>query len=636
MKRLLFLLSFLVFFVSNTLSQCTTNAWGQYGNISATCGSGVFGAWSSITGAYSREYSIVNVVSGNTYEFQTYRTSNNTSRFATITTTANAPLVWGVTSNVTSVFWTANFTGQVRFWTHLNSTCGANTDNSTRRVRCNSPISPCAGTLVTLNMNDSWGDGWNGGQLTINGNLGNTYGPYTLSNGFSGTSTICLIDDCYSINVTGGLYPGEISWSITNGATPLANGGAPVTLNDVFSVGSATCAPPAPGPCINTISKMTLVIQPTGFFLDEVGYTLFNSSNAVIQSGNNFPNNVTAYVNLEGQPQPYTLSLETQGTFNDNTINYSVFCGNDLIASGSLGGGQIVNLTNLQCNFNMPIQSNPSILSACPTYGSFTDEYTEWTNGVAGTDYVVTSSVSSDWITITSINPNGTVVAFGSSPLIWTAPTNGTYFIHVSTNGFCGQDANCRDITVERISVLPVTLISFITECDNEIPVLRWATASEQNSDYFQIERSQDGFVWVEVSKIQAMGNSNTIKNYQFYDMAAGYFKGYYRLKQVDFDGEFEYFNTIYSNCVPFEYFEVEVYPNPVEDVLIIKVINTSSNEVRLNLRDVAGRLIFSSHSMLENKTGLIFLDTPHLHTGQYLLEISSGSDILTKRVIKK
>jgi hypothetical protein len=100
-------------------------------------------------------------------------------------------------------------------------------------------------------------------------------------------------------------------------------------------------------------------------------------------------------------------------------------------------------------------------------------------------------------------------------------------------------------------------------------------------------------------------------------------FEGYYQFKQVDFDGEFEYF-------------EFKVYPNPVEDALIIKLINVSSNEVQLNLFDVTSRLIFSSHSKLENTTDLIFVDVPNLHTGQYLLEISSSSEILTKRIIKK
>jgi len=228
----------------------------------------------------------------------------------------------------------------------------------------------------------------------------------------------------------------------------------------------------------------------------------------------------------------------------------------------------------------------------------------------------------------------------GPSVIILQLPLGIT---QVAVDIFCRVNSNGEEWWLDNIELveitntpLPVTLTSFTTECNNGIPVLKWTTASEQNSDYFQIERSRDGFDWIPLSKVQAMGNSNTTKNYQFYDMNSGYFESYYRLKQVDFDGAFEYYNPIYSKCVQFEYFEFELYPNPVEDVLIIKLINLSSNEVQLNLFDATGRSICSSHNMLENKNDLISLNMQHLHTGQYLLEISSGSDILTKRVIKK
>jgi len=550
MKNFFLLLVLLVSFTNNVFSQCTVNFYGEYGNMSPTCGNGVFGAWSSTTWVYSREYSIVNVVAGNTYEFQTYRTSNFASRFATITTTANVPLVWGTTTNVIPISWTATFTGQVRFWTHSSNTCGSSTVNQTRRVRCNEPPPPCVGTLVTLNMNDSYGDGWNGGQLTISGNLGNIYGPYTLSTGFSSTLTICLPDDCYSIDVTGGSYPGEISWSITNGGTSLANGGAPTTLNDAFSIGSAICIPPTPGPCLNTVS----------------------------------------------------------------------YVGSDL-----------------------PTQANPSVQALClglnPPFGQFTDEYTEWTNGVAGVNYIVISSVATDWITVTSNIPNGNVVAFGSSPLIWTSPTNGTHYIHVNTDGFCGEDFNCRDITVERSSVLPVTLISFTVECYNNMSLLEWATASEQNSDYFQVERSRNGHEWTEVSKISTVGNSSVITNYQFYDTTAnfnvtGY---YYRLKQVDFDGQFEYFETKYILCEDDKTTkEIKVFPNPTEGDIFVGLKNNNVEEATFLIVDNTGRAIFTVNVNLTDAYTVYPLNMSDIQSGTYTLYILTKNNNFLHKIIKK
>lgn len=392
--------------------------------------------------------------------------------------------------------------------------------------------------------------------------------------------------------------------------------------------------PPPPNQCINTNSQMILAIEPTSFWADEIGYTLFNPFGNTLQSQNGFPNNNPIFINLSGQPQPYALNLETQGIFNDNSINYSVFCENNLIASGSLGGGQSINLSNLECNFNMPTQSSPIIFSECTTYGQFTDEYSEWTNGVAGTDYVVTSSVSSDWITITSTTPNGTVVAFGSSPLVWTAPSSGTYFIHVSTDGFCGEDSNCRDITVERPSPLPVTLTSLTTECDDGITLVKWETASEQNSDYFQIESSTDGLEWSEIAKVQAMGNSNTTKSYKFYDTKSVN-GSYYRLKQVDFDGKFEYFGPISSHLCVDKKNMINIFPNPNNGFFSIEISSNNNNpNSYIQIIDNKGRIIIDQKIEIKKGKNFFNFSNINLKSGIYTINIISDVNSYYKQKI--
>jgi len=99
------------------------------------------------------------------------------------------------------------------------------------------PVS-CSGTSVTLTMNDSWGDGWNGGgSITLSNDLGDTFGPYTIS-GASGTESLCLPDACYSISVNPGTYPGEMSWSLSNGTS---GGGSYGSQSNVFTTGSGSC-----------------------------------------------------------------------------------------------------------------------------------------------------------------------------------------------------------------------------------------------------------------------------------------------------------------------------------------------------------------------------------------------------------
>lgn len=119
---------------------------------------------------------------------------------------------------------------------YTSGTCPTGTYTITSNG-CSIPY-PCSGTSVTLNMTDSYGDGWNGGSVTLTNNLGNTYGPYTINSGNIGSASICLPDACYSVNVNPGNWPGEMSWSLSNG---VSGDGYYGSQSNVFALGSATC-----------------------------------------------------------------------------------------------------------------------------------------------------------------------------------------------------------------------------------------------------------------------------------------------------------------------------------------------------------------------------------------------------------
>jgi hypothetical protein len=175
-----------IFFTTGNIafSQCTINAYGQYGNLTPSCGSGSNGVWAtSPTDCWNGEYSIVNVTAGSTYEFQTYRTSNSAGRYATVTTTANVPLVWGNTSTTTSITWTATFSGQVWFYTHLSNTCGTSTQTATRRVRCSTPVVSCTPPALAGFGNNVWN------VECYDGNNFNTYRGFYTENNLNFNST---------------------------------------------------------------------------------------------------------------------------------------------------------------------------------------------------------------------------------------------------------------------------------------------------------------------------------------------------------------------------------------------------------------------------------------------------------------
>ena len=89
----------------------------------------------------------------------------------------------------------------------------------------------CSGTWVTLNMYDTYGDGWNGNTWNATSTTGSaSYGPYTIATGSSAVESFCLPDDCYDIVCDYGSWDSEVSWTLTDvtGAV-LASGGAPYT-----------------------------------------------------------------------------------------------------------------------------------------------------------------------------------------------------------------------------------------------------------------------------------------------------------------------------------------------------------------------------------------------------------------------
>ena len=121
---------------------------------------------------------------------------------------------------------------------------------------------------------------------------------------------------------------------------------------------------------------------------------------------------------------------------------------------------------------------------------------------------------------------------------------------------------------------LPVELLYFEGSSYPTFNKLIWSTASEHNSDYFQIERSVDGEEWEVVGKQSASGNSNQIINYNWLDSFSSLVIHYYRLKQVDYDGKFKFYGPIaLDNTKGFK--------------KIIKYVNTLGQEVNPDTKGI-------------------------------------------------
>jgi len=185
-------------------------------------------------------------------------------------------------------------------------------------------------------------------------------------------------------------------------------------------------------------------------------------------------------------------------------------------------------------------------------------------------------------------------------------------------------------------SPLPVTLLNFSVKYVNNNDVnLSWSTASEMNNDYFGIERSADGDAWQNIGQVQGNGNSQVIVNYSATDNLQGVVPSgtiYYRLKQVDFNGKYQYSDIRTVNLAEGN-ISMEIYPIPVSDVLNIDFEGGNSGNAMLNVINILGKTLYTEH--IENK-GLINkqINFSGYPAGTYFLQIMSNGIISTKKII--
>jgi len=142
-------------------------------------------------------------------------------------------------------------------------------------------------------------------------------------------------------------------------------------------------------------------------------------------------------------------------------------------------------------------------------------------------------------------------------------------------------------------SPLPVTLVAFDGECTAGEVTLNWSTASEFNSDHFEVQRSADTEVWEYLGRITAAGNSNSLRNYSFTDPRPLNGFGYYRLVQRDYDLT----ETVYGNVsVPCSAgageLHISVFPNPAAELVTFSVADPESKLVLTAITETGGRTV--------------------------------------------
>jgi trimeric autotransporter adhesin len=193
--------------------------------------------------------------------------------------------------------------------------------------------------------------------------------------------------------------------------------------------------------------------------------------------------------------------------------------------------------------------------------------------------------------------------------------------------------ANTNPIT------LPLQLLKFKGALENNATHLQWETANETNTSHFVVERSIDGNNFSNIGTVAAAGNSMGAQKYDYMDYAATHQSSstlYYRLKMVDLNGDFTYSKVITIVSKPSGY-TIALYPNPIHDVLKVKLALSKAEQVEIQVTDMNGRIIYKESRFVSTGTNELKINTTSWPSQLYAVRVTgTNKNILAAQNVVK
>lgn len=205
---------------------------------------------------------------------------------------------------------------------------------------------------------------------------------------------------------------------------------------------------------------------------------------------------------------------------------------------------------------------------------------------------------------------------------------------YVRSNSGLDTDNNATDFTtvnVQSVTTLSVNLLSFTAKNEGDGIQLSWQTASEENSDYFELQKTKDLKEYTTVSIIKSVGNATDINNYGFFDANPEIGTNYYRLKQVDINGDSKLYNAISVN------FNIEekilsVFPNPI--------LNGQKLKIKTHNIDFNSLVVFNSRGQkidfesIDTNNNISTVKIKNSNPGVFFIKSTTNPNLVKKFVI--
>ena len=337
------------------------------------------------------------------------------------------------------------------------------------------------------------------------------------------------------------------------------------------------------------------------------------------------------WTNDLGGDLPAGVVVSIEGIDMVSTITSS--CGSVTTPGGTGNGTLRVNSTNevIYAYTGTSVSSPTTFISAIAN-----DGFTGTFGTLSGTG--LTDGV--DAINLEVLDPDCDVAVFVPGTYTAASIMNTANWAVQDGSGDQGQDGVYPDYpddlpvgtsSCSIVSTLPVELMFFEVENQNNIAKIRWQTLSEINNDKFEILRSQNGLDFYKIGTVNGQGNSTEITSYEFQDEQPLTGISYYRLKQIDFDGTASFTEIksfVKSEDSPLD---IKVYPNPIIGDQVLIRSNEMDRIFKVEVYNGYGQLIKVEQT---KEDGIIKLQG-FKERGIYLVKISFDKECITKKLIR-
>jgi hypothetical protein len=231
----------------------------------------------------------------------------------------------------------------------------------------------------------------------------------------------------------------------------------------------------------------------------------------------------------------------------------------------------------------------------------------------------------------------GGIISFGTNPILLYAP-------YVSISSFGVFESASGNFTpgpligpaIISAGVLPIVLLSFDAIAQEDHVAIVWTTASEENNNFFTVERSADGEQFELVEEVPGRGTSYSQVSYQVLDRTPLIGRNYYRLKQTDFDGSYSYGPVVKADFERSGAPVIKAFPSPLDRNPLSIQIEPLSPGVQVTIKLISSHgQVLREETYAADSTGRIncVWELEDLATGLYVLK-AGGTLLLTQKVI--